>query len=131
MGPKSNTASHWGSGARRGQRRHNEFLSSKVEPDASAGQFLVSLMIPVADVQSDPARPPFLSLSIYKRRTRRASNQVTLSGGSGRGRAGPKNGEQLLGRHRFRFLDELQKSLVFERFCKKGESSRIDRGLAH
>ena len=52
MGPKSNTASHWCRGARRGERRHNEFLSSKVEPDASAGQFLVSLMIPVADVQS-------------------------------------------------------------------------------
>ncbi len=69
MGPKSNTASHWCRGARRGERRHNEFLSSKVEPDASAGQFLVSLMIPVADVQSDPARPPFLSpsLSIYIR----------------------------------------------------------------
>ena len=107
--------------------------------------WLVSLMISVADVQSHlaeefvrhegfPCSFPSslsLSLSIYKRRTRRASDQVTLSGGSGRGRAGPKNGEQLLGRHRFRFLDELQKSLVFERFCKKGESSRIDRGLAH
>ena len=44
---------------------------------------------------------------------------------------GLKNGGQPLGRHRFRFLDELQKSLVFERLCEKGESSRIERGLAH
>ncbi len=32
-----------------------ESPSPKVEPDASAGQFLVSLMIPVADVQSNIA----------------------------------------------------------------------------
>jgi hypothetical protein len=55
MGPKSNTALHWCRGARRGERRHNEFPSLKVEPDASARQLLVSLMISVADVQSHMA----------------------------------------------------------------------------
>jgi len=39
-----------------------------------------------------------------------------------------RNGEQLLGRHRF--LNELYKSLVFERFCEKGEGAGIERGLA-
>ena len=131
MGPKSNSASHWCRGARRGERRHNEFPSPKVEPDASAGQFLVSLMIPVGDVQRHIAEEiciprrlsllvPPLSVYIYKRRTPAACK---------RGRAGAKNGEQLLGRHRF--VNELHKSLVFERFCEKGESSRIERVLAH
>lgn len=40
-----------------------------------------------------------------------------------------KAGEQLLGRHCF--LNELHQGLVFERFREKGESSRIERGLAH
>jgi hypothetical protein len=132
MGPKSHSASHWCRGARRGGRRHNEFLSPKVEPNASAGQFLVSLMIPVGDVQRHIAEeiciPRRLSLLVFpplclydiRREPRRLVNVAVLA---------PKNGEQLLGRHRF--LNELHESLVFERFCEKGESSRIERVLAH
>src|SRR6266849_3696153 len=93
MGPKSNSASHWCRSARRGERRHNEFPSPKVESDASVGQFLVSLMIPVADVQRHIAEefvfqegfpcsfPPPLSIYMYIRGKQAASK---------RGRTGPK-----------------------------------------
>ena len=53
MGPKSNSASHWCRGALAAASAGLiESPSPKVEPDASASQLLVSLMIPVADVQS-------------------------------------------------------------------------------
>jgi hypothetical protein len=70
-------------------------------------------------IEAFPARFPPLCLYI-RRKPRRLVNVAVLA---------PKNGEQLLGRHRF--LNELHESLVFERFCEKGESSRIERVLAH